>query len=109
MRRLALVLFIVGVLSGCNNKPDIDKSTDSQLVAFPNPVTTRIEIYIPNQNSDDVTLQVFDPAGTMFFVQNFQAMTRIRVSVSLEDKPKGFYEVVLINGASITRQRLVKL
>ncbi|GAA4458272.1 hypothetical protein GCM10023189_30230 [Nibrella saemangeumensis] len=109
IKRFTIVLLLLGLITGCNDKPDIDRSADLQLTAFPNPATTQIFIYAPNPNKQALTLQVFDPAGTMFVNQNALDGKAIDLRITLDDKPKGSYQAVLISGGSSVQQKFLKL
>jgi hypothetical protein len=107
--KIALLILSMCILSGgCNNKPDIEPYTLEPVGVYPNPATVSASVYINNKSNVPYVLQVFDTNGKKIAEQTFNTGT-FYYPLSLSDKPKGNYQVILKTPAAVFRKKLIKI
>lgn len=108
MRKLTILIATCFYLLSCNVKPDVNPDGSQFLRISPNPVNERVTILVINQTSQSYTLQIFDTQGNKFFEQSI-GQGQQQFTVSLTDKQKGNYQVILNTPTTVVREKFIKI
>jgi hypothetical protein len=109
--RKSLILLIVLIVThvGCNDKPEFDLEAiqDMRLQCYPNPAMWGFHITVNNANAKTYIVKVFDPHGATILEES-DDLARGEYVVSLDGRPEGTYQaVLLIDNVTLTK-KLIK-
>jgi hypothetical protein len=82
-----------------------DQSANSELVVFPNPASSTVNIKLSESNQAS-ELRIFDEAGRLVQSENIAALT-LNHQVNIEKLGDGLYIIEVKNGNEIIRQKLI--
>lgn len=94
-------------LWSCNNKPEINLTTESIISVFPNPATTLVSIMVFAPENQVSVVKVFDKKGKEIKEQT--GIGRYSFRFSLKDMPKGTYQLTLIINDTRIHKKFVKI
>ena len=102
MRSLLAIWLVLFALAACN-KPDMDP--DLTVVAFPNPATSQIAVYIENDQRQACIIRLFDPNAKQIAEMKVEAgVPTDGIRFDLEGKAKGTYRIVVeIGGITLIK------
>jgi hypothetical protein len=93
MQRIFFSVFIIFLMAGCSDKPELVVQSHD-LAVFPNPFREDLSILFSNEQNSQYTLRVFDTKGEVLFEKN-ESFPNGAYRFDLSGEPKGTYHVVL--------------
>ena len=104
-----IIAFAMGglVLTGCNDKPDV-QPVSYELSVYPNPVVHTANIAVRGQVNQAFTLQVFNTKGEVILEKN-ESQGQHSYALNLHGEPVGNYQVILKTNNQVVKQKLIKL
>ncbi|CAG5070583.1 hypothetical protein DYBT9623_03129 [Dyadobacter sp. CECT 9623] len=107
MKKLLLILLVVFAFAGCK-KPEVD--TDLLLVAYPNPATSQISVYLINDQQQACIIRIFDPNAKQIAELKVDAGTSTSgIKFDLEGQDRGTYQVVVEIGGITLIEKFYKV
>lgn len=101
---LLFLLFLTTLIS-CNKEPE--DAPDLNVSVYPNPCENFVAIQVLKTDAPDASLSVFDTKG-----DELQSSPNVdagfSIVVDLQDKPKGYYTVVLQDGSKLSTIKIAK-
>jgi hypothetical protein len=108
MRNLIVSLFLLMIMfAGCG-KPEV--KSEMTIVAYPNPASSQVSVYLRNVEMLPFTIRIIDPQGNTFIEHNIGAGVRDNdIKIDLTDKAKGTYQVVVQIGGRVLTDKFYKV
>jgi hypothetical protein len=82
----------------------LDEFLTSEVILFPNPVSTNLKIEITN-NSDAITLDLFDVSGKLVLQKNISNQT---ITLNMKNLPQGIYFLKVSSSEKTGTYKIVK-
>ena len=107
MRKLLVLFSLLILFSGCD-KPQVE--TDLLLVAYPNPATSQISVYVKNDQRQACTIRIFDPNAKQIIELKVEAgIPTDGIKFDLEGQDRGTYQVVVEIGGITLVEKFYKV
>ena len=107
MRKLVVLFSLLILFAGCD-KPPVE--ADVLLVAYPNPATSQISVYVKNDQRQACTIRIFDPNAKQISELKVEAgMPTDGIKFDLEGQDRGAYQVVVEIGGIMLIEKFYKV
>jgi hypothetical protein len=107
MRKLLLFFLSATLFLGCN-KPEVQQ--DLLLVAYPNPATSLVMVYVKNDQRQACTIRIFDPNAKQIVEMKVEAgKPTDGIRFDLEGQDTGTYQVVVEIGGNTLVEKFYKV
>lgn len=84
--------YTVNLVTVCSTgqRSDLSTDTEAQVSANPNPFTNEINLYLPDMESENTTVQLFDLTGKLYY-SKLSGLSTNQVTIPTSELPTGIY------------------